>query len=153
MGSLFTGQTDSTMRGLLESGKRRAYILAGKATITVQGKTDRFTYRIVKSIPTDQYPDIVHWVGVLTGPDNTKDYHRLGMITADGKFIVLEKFGISRTAPSARAFDWISRNMEHPTMDVWHEGSCGKCGKKLTVITSIARGLGPKCAGDVGIAA
>jgi hypothetical protein len=28
---------------------------------------------------------------------------------------------------------------------VWHEGSCARCGKKLTVPESIESGFGPEC--------
>lgn len=37
-------------------------------------------------------------------------------------------------------------------VEVWHEGSCGRCGRKLTVPESIANGLGPECAEKVGAA-
>ena len=36
------------------------------------------------------------------------------------------------------------------TVEVWHEGICGRCGRKLTVPESVERGLGPECAGLVG---
>lgn len=32
-------------------------------------------------------------------------------------------------------------------LQVWHEGRCGRCGRKLTVPSSIETGLGPECAG------
>lgn len=31
-------------------------------------------------------------------------------------------------------------------VEVWHEGKCCKCGRKLTVPASIASGIGPECA-------
>ena len=31
-------------------------------------------------------------------------------------------------------------------LEVWHQGSCGKCGRPLTVPESIASGIGPVCA-------
>tara|TARA_R110002096_G_scaffold84290_4_gene194649 strand:+ start:14 stop:667 length:654 start_codon:yes stop_codon:yes gene_type:complete len=31
-------------------------------------------------------------------------------------------------------------------MEIWHEGKCSRCGRKLTVPSSIATGLGPVCA-------
>jgi hypothetical protein len=30
-------------------------------------------------------------------------------------------------------------------VEVWHEGTCGKCGRALTVPSSIENGLGPEC--------
>ena len=32
-------------------------------------------------------------------------------------------------------------------LEVWHEGRCGKCGRKLIVPESIARGIGPEKGG------
>lgn len=33
-----------------------------------------------------------------------------------------------------------------PECEVWHEGRCGRCGRKLTVPESIETGIGPDCA-------
>ena len=30
-------------------------------------------------------------------------------------------------------------------VEIWHEGKCGKCGRPLTVPSSIENGLGPSC--------
>jgi Family of unknown function (DUF6011) len=62
-----------------------------------------------------------------------------------------QKSRVGREAPSAKAFDWAWRALTKGTMpanlEVWHEGRCGRCGRKLTVPESIARGIGPECAG------
>lgn len=34
-----------------------------------------------------------------------------------------------------------------PSLEVWHEGRCGRCGRALTVPESIASGIGPVCEG------
>jgi hypothetical protein len=34
---------------------------------------------------------------------------------------------------------------------VWHEGRCGRCGRKLTVPESIESGFGPECASILGL--
>ena len=51
-------------------------------------------------------------------------------------------------------FAWLWRRITSntalpPKAEVWHEGSCGRCGRKLTVPESIENGLGPVCAGLV----
>lgn len=132
-----------TMRGQLKPGDRKSYALAGKATVTLRSlKTGiRFTYRIKKHKTED-----IHFVGILTGPDNTASYQYLGTIFPDG-FRVTKKSNIKADAPSAKAFDWFAKNMEHAAVEVWHEGACGRCGRKLTVPESIERGLGPTCDG------
>jgi hypothetical protein len=35
--------------------------------------------------------------------------------------------------------------------EVYHEGRCGRCNRKLTVPESIETGLGPECASKLGL--
>ena len=142
------------MRGqLITASDAMAYCLAGKSTVTlVSQKTGaRFTYRISAT------PDkLAYFVGLLSGPDNTTDYQYLGRISR-GVFWpgrrVPRPGDIGRDAPSARAFDWSWRALVRGTLpaglEIWHEGRCGRCGRKLTVPTSIAQGFGPECVGKL----
>jgi hypothetical protein len=132
----------------------KTYTLAGNARVTlVSGATGaRFTYRISKSKAraNDDRPP-VHFVALLSGPDNGADYTFLGTIFADGTFRHGRNSRIAKDAPSARAFDWawdylLDENLP-PRAEVWHVGRCGRCGRALTVPESIASGLGPVCAG------
>jgi len=133
----------------LASGEQaRAFVLAGRAIFTlVSAKTGaRFTYRV--SAPKDGGD--IHFVSVLTGPNNTQDYEYLGIVR-DGRFGLTRASRISADAPSAKAFAWawprIARGELPEQLQVWHEGRCGRCGRALTVPESIAAGLGPECAG------
>lgn len=50
----------------------------------------------------------------------------------------------------AKVFPWlwsyINAARDLPVqVEVWHEGRCGHCGRRLTVPESIADGLGPRC--------
>jgi hypothetical protein len=125
----------------------RTFVFAGKATITLLSlKTGaRFTYKVKRSKTNPK----LYFVSVLTGPDNEMDYHYLGTVFEDGHFRVTAKSTISHEAPSALAFAWFSKLLNHSTfptgLEVWHEGKCGACGRKLTVPESIASGLGPEC--------
>lgn len=55
----------------------------------------------------------------------------------------------------AKVFPWLWQKYVDPVrnlpsqIEVWHEGRCGACGRRLTVPESIANGLGPVCAGHV----
>jgi len=55
----------------------------------------------------------------------------------------------------ARGFVWFWANLDRGTFptnfEFWHEGRCAACARRLTVPESIARGLGPECAGRRGI--
>ena len=145
---------DRDMRGRLSTAQdAMAYILAGKATVTlVSAKTQaRFTYRI-SATPDNQ----AYFVGLLSGPDNAADYKYLGRISRS-IFWAGRKTprpgDISRDAPSARAFDWTWRQLAKgilpADLEIWHEGRCGRCARRLTVPSSIARGFGPECAGKL----
>jgi hypothetical protein len=133
------------MRGQLAPGTRSWYVLAGNAIITLQSvKTEtRFTYKV--RIKETKGKPSVHFVKVLTGPDNNSSYTYLGTRFSDGDFRVTRKSKISPSAPSALAFSWFNTHMESKAVTVWHEGRCGCCGRRLTVPESIASGIGPIC--------
>lgn len=141
---------DETMRGSLAPGRRRAYVLAGNATVTIRSTTtgQRFTYQVTQSAsrPGDRPGTMPVWfVALLTGPDNERDWTYLGTIFADG-FRLTRKSRAGTDAPSVVAFTWWSRHWEDARVEVWHEGTCGRCGRTLTVPESIETGLGPVCA-------
>lgn len=126
----------------------KAYLLAGKATVTLRSARTgtRFTYRFRRG-KRDGSPV---FVSVLTGSDNTGDYSYHGAIFSS-KFTVKTSgwSQIGPDAPSARALAWalgkLSQGLLPDTLEIWHEGRCGKCGRALTDPESIAAGLGPIC--------
>lgn len=131
------------------------FMLAGKAIVTLESKKTgaRFTYKISAAESGDTY-----FVGLLNGPDNTGDYKYLGRISREIFWLgrkVPRAGDISRDAPSARAFDWtwraLARGQMPDMLAIWHEGSCGRCGRRLTVPASIASGFGPECINKVGL--
>ena len=122
------------------------FILAGKSVFTlVSLKTGtRFTYRVKKK-------GEVWFVSVMNGRDNEINYGPLGMIKPDMRFIKTRISEISETAPCHKAFVWtlvsLITTKEIPiTLQIWHEGKCGVCARRLTVPTSIENGIGPECA-------
>lgn len=146
----------SDMRGQLTSAQdAMRFALAGKATITLRSQKTgtRFTYKI--SVSDD---GLCHFVGLLVGADNESNYQYLGRISR-GVFWLGRKVpragDISKDAPSARAFDWAWRALAKGTLpqqlEIWHEGACGRCGRKLTVPESVAQGFGPECMTKIGL--
>lgn len=123
------------------------FLLAGGATLTlVSHKTGaRFTYKVVQ--PKEGSP---HFVSLLTGTDNEGDYQYLGAIFEGRVFRHTFKSRISPEAPSHRAFAWTFSHLLAgripDQVEIWHQGKCGCCGRKLTVPESIASGIGPYCA-------
>lgn len=145
----------------------RTFVLGGNATVTLRSKaTDtRFTYKIqaphnpgnegtnaARNVNSD-----FRFVKVLTGADNETSYSYLGYIRRGVFFHGGSKTRVGWDAPSHKAFAWgwkaLARDILPDAMEVWHEGRCGRCNRKLTVPSSIASGMGPECAERTGVAA
>jgi len=125
----------------------KRFMLAGKATFTVSNPEtgNHFTYRVrAKDIGEGR---TLHFVQVLTGPDNESSYSYLGTIFEGTTYKHGRKSRISESAPSARAFEWVFSRI---TTGEDLKGVCvqhaGRCGRKLTVPESISTGFGPECA-------
>lgn len=126
-------------------------MFAGNATFTLRSKRtkSRFTYKIN---PNKDRVDW-HWVALLSGPDNEADFTPLG-------YFVGPEFRLNRKtspeAPSTKAMQFLASCLEkgklHPELQVFHEGRCGACGRKLTVPESVATGFGPDCSERLRIA-
>lgn len=132
-------------RGNLAPEFRRKYIFGGNATFTVVSipTNSRFTYKVKKS--DGERP--VFFVSVLIGPDNWTNYKYAGLLNPETlEFRSTTNSKISFNAPSVFALRWMLNHIESDQFELWHEGRCGVCGKKLTVPESIASGIGPICA-------
>jgi len=124
------------------------FIQAGNATITLKSLATetRFTYRVRESEDGRCF-----FVSLMNGSDNESSFAYIGIIR-DGEFRWTVKSRVSKDAPSFRAFAWMFKNVIvgnaiPSALEIWHEGRCGRCGRKLTVPESIASGIGPECAG------
>lgn len=145
------------------------FVLAGKATVTLESEKTgvHFTYRVSQAEDRDGKPAQRWFVGVLNGPDNETNYayiglldtgaKRAGMYAPDGPvhFRQTAKSKIGPEAPSVRGFVYfwnaICADKMPGCMKVRHEGRCGRCGHKLTTPESLDRGIGPECAGKMGM--
>ena len=140
---------DMERKPFADAASALRFIEAGKATVTlVSLKTGtRFTYKITQSDDGNCY-----FVGLLNGSDNESNYKYIGRISR-GIFWAGRKNprpgDINRDAPSVRAFAWSYRSILQgnlpDSLEIWHEGHCGRCGHILTVPASIASGFGPEC--------
>jgi hypothetical protein len=135
-----------------------AFMLAGNATMTfVSTKTGvRYTYRIKMADKQPMGPQSpAYFVSLLSGPDNNSDYTYLGMIRMTSqdlpRFTLTRASKMNEASTPVKAFRYVLNALASASMpvgvEVWHEGRCGRCGRKLTVPSSIAAGIGPDCAG------
>ena len=124
------------------------YMMAGNATLTLSSvKTGaRFTYRV--RAPKENNSNI-RFLSLLTGSDNERSYSYLGLIK-NGEVVLTAKSKFGADAKPLQAFRYFYAHAREgriaPHLEARHEGSCGKCGRKLTVPESIDRGIGPECA-------
>lgn len=129
-----------------------AFMLGGNATVTLQSVRSgaRFTFKITASDD-----GAVSFVKLLTGSDNEEDFAYLGLIRA-GAYSHGRKSKIGPDAPSAKAFAWafahLARGSIPDGLEIYHEGRCGRCNRKLTVPESILSGFGPECSGRMAAA-
>lgn len=122
------------------------FILGGNALFTLKSiKTgQRFTYKVIN----DKYRPGWFYVKILNGKDNTKDYRTIGEINiADAEIKSLSIH--TRDTPGFMAISHVYLNLcvgyPMPSLEIWHEGRCCRCGRVLTVPESIENGIGPEC--------
>lgn len=137
---------------LTDAAAVERFMVAGKAKLTVVSQRTgvRFTFRFSRPAP-EPYKQRPIWVSLLSGPDNDADYQFIGTMWPGlgWAYRTSPKTRVGHDAPARKALDWFLRCVtqgELRGIEVWHEGCCARCGRTLTVPSSIASGLGPECA-------
>ncbi len=129
------------------------FATAGNATLTLVSvkSGNRFTYKIRK--PAESKGPVAFFVSLMNGPDNENNFSYLGHVYNNASGLRYQhgrKSKIGAESASALAFQWfwqhvVAQRQFPTTLEVWHEGTCCRCGRKLTVPESIERGIGPEC--------
>lgn len=126
------------------------FIQGGRAIFTIvsQSTGKRFTY---KTYRLQQFPERLY-VSVLNGPDNTHNYKTFACLVFDDNgyptMVITKKSLFTEEAPCYVAFKYTFFNMlvgREIKVDVYHHGTCARCGRVLTVPESIESGYGPEC--------
>ena len=118
------------------------FMFAGKSIITFLNSQsgNRFTFKVKQAKDSNLF-----FVSVLTSPDT---YTYIGTCV-EGNYKHGKKSSITKDAQSVKVFEFMLNRLKTDDLpdflEVWHEGHCGKCGKRLTVPSSILNGLGPEC--------
>lgn len=146
-------RVDLDMRGrLTDPAHVRKFVLAGNATITLRSaKTGmRWTFKISK--PDDWKESRPIWfVSVLKGSDNERDFGYTGQLRSlPHPYYERGRRCWPAFHAASDAFLWFWRHLRErdvipAALEVWHEGRCGRCNRKLTVPTSVESGFGPEC--------
>lgn len=154
----------------------KKFVLAGAAIFTIENDERHYTFRVsrkgggahcVKCDGTGYWENSlrecyacrgtgetvpIHFVGLLTGPDNEADYMYVGILQAEsGKLVLTGKSKYTDDSAPVKCFRyataclWGDYDLKGG-FEIHHEGRCGRCGRLLTVPESIKKGLGPVCA-------
>lgn len=119
------------------------FIFGGNSTFTCKNpKTgNRYTFKVKKHKVDD-----IFFVSTLTGPEV---YNFIGSIRKNSTYRHSAKSKISVSAKSVKVFNYVIDHLRSGNLDsfieIWHSGKCGRCGRKLTVPSSILSGFGPEC--------
>jgi hypothetical protein len=130
------------------------FLFAGHAKFTLVSLETgrRFTYKIATA--RGKETEGPWFVSLLTGPDNTRDYTFMGTCFAGRRFEVRT----GRKSPpnisgtdGYKALEWFLEKIVvfgrmPKNARFFHAGACGRCGRVLTVPSSIESGIGPDCA-------
>lgn len=132
----------------------KKFMFAGNASITLVSKRTgkRYTYRIQTPKNKKEGDKPIWFVSLLTGADNESSYSYFGNIVSSHQYFFGRKAKVQQSNESVQAWEWFYNLFEKghmPTIlegcEVWHEGRCGRCNRKLTVPESIQSGFGPEC--------
>lgn len=132
------------------------FVKAGRAIFTVKSKTGQYyTYKVGKSEGSEKFSP-AWFIHLLTGPDNTSSYTYMGMLNPkDGTIRLTHSSRFSDDSLPVKVARWATNIIwaGKPLPEgyaIEHMGLCGRCGRALTVPSSIESGIGPECAKKLG---
>lgn len=149
----------SSQRGQLSNPEALGrYLLAGRAVITLRSKTtgEHRTLRIGRKRERVDQPqlgaDDPLFFRAVYAPEDAREDKYLGCVTGRGWFTTKNAATAANAAEYVRVAKWVGQHVAAGQLDkvleqaeVWHEGVCGRCGRRLTVPESIETGFGPEC--------
>lgn len=137
------------MNAKLQNSQIADFIFGGKSIFTVRNVNtgNRFTYKFTRKKTLKEGDEDIVFVKVLMGADNTSDYMFIGTVFGQSTYRHSSKSPFGADTQSSKAIEWVVKNINSlpHNIEVWHEGRCARCGRKLTVPESIQSGFGPEC--------
>ena len=144
--------------GNIELNQALKFILAGKCEFVLYSTkiNDKFEYKLTKKESKNKENEFIYFL-------NTKvdgEFKYAGVIWFDDKtnefrFGQGAKGQLEGNHLNIRSLLFVLNKLnlggEPQHCEVYHVGTCGRCGKKLTTPESILTGLGPECCKKVGV--
>ena len=129
----------------------KPFLLSGMAIVTIEDPISkvRYTYKVTKH----EGGNVRYDVSLLIGPDNHNDYLFICYFYAGvrTRMMIPQSLKYRRNDIQVKMFDELLKYamqdqiLMSGILNVYHSGKCGKCGRLLTVPSSIKAGLGPIC--------
>lgn len=122
-------------------------MLGGLGTVCLVAPSNKaHTYRFVKPVNSDQFPDDVIFVHVL----HKNKYNYIGMIERS-RFRLTRNSRFPEDTESVKGAKYLVTMMNNEeafnqsSMKFYHAGRCACCGRKMRSAKAISAGVGPKC--------
>jgi hypothetical protein len=131
------------------------FIVGDNSLFTIKNiKTgNRLTYRVKRPKKIIDQNKELYFVEVLNS-ENSYEYIGCMQLNQTNN---LYFFKLTKKSPrplddaGVKPIQWLIKYLQtdgnelHPSLEIWHHGMCGKCGRELTVPESIKVGFGPHC--------
>ena len=134
---------------VIDQDRALEFITAGNCTFSLKslltGKHITYTCKLEEKFGV---PELI--VRYLSGSDNERSYSFLcKIVKREGILKIIKGKNVSEDQTSYKSFKFVFRNLmlsiRMNNLEIWHSGTCCRCGKKLTVPSSIESGYGPEC--------
>lgn len=126
----------------------RSNLSNGLYTVVLSGDDDYVTLRVSDPKFGDFEPG-TKMVAYLSGPDNERNYTGFAFIKPGNKIAVWKRYQTNNNSRIVKALEYLVRSNDPAFYGLEYalrSGKCWRCGRTLTVPTSLNRGLGPDCA-------
>ena len=138
------------IRKSISPAQFRNFIFAGRSVFTLENSTtgNYLTFKIKSIKKQGKVVPGQFAVECKVLGDGDYGYNFLGFLNLDRKSF--KEWGSTpKDSVAYKTFYWMMKNLhrmdEFPALQIYHEGSCCKCGMPLTVPESIDSGIGPEC--------
>lgn len=146
------------LRRYIDANDGRCGALVTVVAGSAEGARRTFRFRAKTKAKLAAHERKAYFLDVLSGPDNGVDYSGCGSLVqlANGGCEYRPYGEVSATTRAAATLLAGGLNTQAgapplpASVEFWHQGTCARCGRSLTVPESIASGLGPECLAAVG---
>jgi len=117
----------------------------GTYTVLSKATGEHRTFRIRTQRENAEFAAGERIVALLVGSDNEHDYQSFGFVKDDGRIVVWKRHRGGMFDKLARMLEHLGEHEQAGRVEVYLEGRCRRCNRRLTHPESIRSGIGPEC--------